>query len=269
MDLEARLAQQLVTSQPARAAAVLERLGVDAGTAYLGAVDIAVLARIAPLLSAQFAADVLQALPPPTVAALLERLSLDVAARLARTLEDATEPALARLGDDTARAIRALLAFQPDAAGGLMDPRVLALPGDLTVGEALERIRRTPERARYNLYVVDREQHLAGVLNLRELLLADPEERLSARMVPNPRRIPAEAGREAIVAHPGWREAHALPVVDGEGRYLGAIRYRVLRELEAGLADAPGDETAGALGELLAVGAGGVLRALTSGGEEF
>jgi len=45
-------------------------------------------------------------------------------------------------------------------------------------------------------------------------------------------RIKASARRNAIVMHPRWRELHTLPVVDDDGRYLGAIRYRTLRRLE-------------------------------------
>jgi magnesium transporter len=145
-----------------------------------------------------------------------------------------------------------------------MDPEVLALPLDLTAGEALARVREQPEQARYNLYVVDGEQRLVGALNLRELLVADPSDRLADLMASEPLRLVATADRALVVSHPGWRRVHALPVVDEDDRYLGALRYHTLRELEEELLRGRHEDrsTADALGDLFAAGAAGLLEAL-------
>ena len=167
------------------------------------------------------------------------------------------------LDDERLRSLHALLAFPEDTAGGLMDPDVLALPAELPVAAALERIRREPSHARYNLYVVDEEQRLVGALNLRELLLAPVDAELADLMTPDPLHLAAEADRARVVSHPGWKEVHSLPVIDANGRYLGAIRYRTLRDLEQELLrPATGDTPpARAFGELLALGAAGALDA--------
>lgn len=64
---------------------------------------------------------------------------------------------------------------------------------------------------------------------------------------------------------------HSLPVVDEDHHYLGALRYRTLRELEEELLRGRGGDrdTAAALGELFATGAAGLLDALApaQGGE--
>jgi magnesium transporter len=167
------------------------------------------------------------------------------------------------------RALRTLVSYPEQTAGSLMDPEVLALPDDITAREARRRVRSSPEHARYNVYVVDREGRLVGALNLRELFLAAPSAALASVMTRRVHRLSAAADRLAIVQHPGWREVHSLPVVDLDGRYLGALRYRTLRRLEEqlrGVADAA-EVTVDALGELFAAGAGGVLRALTSDGD--
>ena len=148
-----------------------------------------------------------------------------------------------------------------------MDPQVLSLADDLTAKEALDLIRHSPEHARYNLYIVDREQVLVGVLNLRELLLARPPERISAFMHTRVHRLPAHADRRAIVAHPGWQEVHALPVVDAGGIFLGAIRFGTLRKIEdtlRGGTSADGSATIDALGDLFSVGVAGVIDGLAT-----
>jgi hypothetical protein len=85
-------------------------------------------------------------------------------------------------------------------------------------------------------------------------------------MVANPQRLLASVGRASIVSDPGWRTAHALPVVDDQGRYLGAIRYKTLRSLEDAIHHRKESEPAQALGELFSVGAGGVVRAFLATG---
>lgn len=265
--LESRLAEALLIRHPMRAAVALEQLGLGPAVAFLAGVSPGQLASVVPLLSQQLAGELLRALPTNSVAGLLSTSSDDVAARLARGLGARVDAVLERLPDERRASLASSLRYPADSAGGLMDPNVLSLPGDLSAEEALARVRELSRSARYNLYVVDREQHLIGVLNLRELLLAEPASRLDALMVPRPHSLPAAAGRASIIAHPGWREAHSLPVVDEQGRYVGAIRYRTLRALEETLRSrAPETETAQALGELLAVGAGGLVRAWTASG---
>jgi magnesium transporter len=134
------------------------------------------------------------------------------------------------------------------------------------VEEAVDRVREAAGEARYNLYVVDRDQLLVGVVNLRELLMAEPGAPLSSLMKTAVHRLSARADRPTVVSHPGWRLVHALPVVDERGRYLGAVRYRTMRRLEEGLRNDGTEEgaTARALGGLLRAGASAVLEALVS-----
>jgi magnesium transporter len=184
--------------------------------------------------------------------------------------EETREALLAALPPKQARALRSLLRFAQNSAGALMDPGVLALPEDIPAREALRRVRESAADTGDNLYVVDREQLLVGVLNLRELFLARPRILLSDLMLRDPFSIPAAMDAAVLIRHPGWKHVHSLPVVDEQGAYLGAIRYRTLRALEEELARARergGDaDAARALGELLAAGAGGLLDAFSGAG---
>jgi Mg/Co/Ni transporter MgtE len=146
-----------------------------------------------------------------------------------------------------------------------MDPQALALPEDLAASEALARIRRAPRNALYYLYVVDRDGHLVGVINLRELMLAAPETLLSATMARNVACLSARADLVVIVAHPGWRHFHALPVVESDETFVGVIRYETLRRLEDAANRQPASEAASTvanLGELCWIGFGGILAGL-------
>ncbi len=271
MTLTRRLADQLLNTFPERATLALERLSPGETTEILARLEpesaIGILRRLSP----HHATAALAELRAEQVAGLLKQLPIELCARLLRRMSDGRRDELLRLlPRKTERDVRGLLRFREGTAGALLDPNVLALAHGLTAGEALARVREDPKATRYNLYIVDQEQRLVGALNLRELFLADPDTPIAELMVNAPHRIAATADRAAVVAHPGWRDVHALPVVDVGGEYLGAIRYRTLRDLEASLLARRGkDADAGAaIGEIISAGARGLLDAFAGSAGE-
>ena len=265
MTLQRELAERLVRRHPARAAAALEPLGAEAVAAWTRRLEPEQAGAVLPRLAPGMVGRVLALWPPARAAAMLASLDLDIAVRLLRRTDPTTRDALvAALPARRARAAHSLLRFPEESAGAWMDPEVLALPDDLPVREARRRLREEPELFRYNLYGVDREQRLTGVLTLRELWMARPGQKLADVMKRASHFLRAEDDRLRVASHPGWREVHALPVVDAAGVYLGAIRYRTLREVEGALhRERSGDaRTADALAELFATGAAGLIEAV-------
>lgn len=263
--LSSRLARELIHAHPAPAAAALDRLPAADAAAVLEDVAPRRAAGVLARMSPHTATELLEQIGIEAAAALLEELDQEVAARLTRRLTEKRRDAVfANLPSRTRRTLETLLVFPENTAGALMDPEVLAMAEDLTAAEALERIRAVPDQARYNLYIVDRDQILVGVINLRELMLASAERELADLMTRDPVRLDAGADRSAVVSHPGWKRVHSIPVVDERGGYLGAVRYKTLRQLEEELLGAAETDanTAEALGDVFAAGASGLLDAL-------
>ncbi len=271
MEIERTLSSALVETHPEEAAAVLESLDPGEAAELLAGESPSRAAGALARVSPHAAAEIVQLLGPARAVGALQRLDPDLVASILRRLPEASREALLHaLPDESARPVRRLLRFPAGSAGALMDPSVLALTQDLSAEEALGRVRRAPARVLYNLYVVDRSHVLVGVLNLRELLLARPDAPLSAVMRNDVQRVPADADRHAVAGHPGWREVHSLPVVDEAGRFLGALRYRTLRRLEAELrgpeAAAGAPPTASALGDLFWTGVAGLIETVAGPG---
>lgn len=245
-------ARTLERFEPVDAAAALDQ--ADAGDAA------AVLARMAP---SQGAAS-LDALDEP--GPVLSRMEEDAAAVLLRRLPTERRSRLLGLvAPEVAAPLERVLGFPEGTAGAIADPTVLALPADVTAEEASERVRRSAETVTYYLYVVDRSGVLVGVLSLRELMLAEPRDRVEVLMRGSPARLRASADRVEVVEHPGWLEFHALPVVDDRGRFVGVVRYETLRMLARETEGSPAaglTSTALALGELYWVGLTGVIEGL-------
>ena len=259
MTLEKRLATYALRACPERAATVLEKLEESEAIALLRSADPASVAEIVQRLSPSLSRAALVGLGPERAAAVVDAVPLEAAIRLARRVDAAArEPIFDRLEQPRrAQSLRAVLRFAPGTAGALMDPEVPALPQELSSREALSRLRREPDLASDSLYVVDQGQVLVGVLSLSELLGASGSRSLAELMTRDPHRVASGADRAAIVAHAGWRETHSLPVVDRGDVYLGAIRYRALRDLEDELRAPRGRDAdaAAAFGEVIAAGA--------------
>lgn len=266
MALDRDLVGELCERHPEAAAAELEVLAVEQAVSLLRELPPRLAARVLACAAPPLTQAVLGELEQERAAAALAELSAREIAVLVRRLPaERREALVGALPRESRRAVIRSLQHPEGTAGGLCDPEALALPEDATAEIALERVRGSGERAHYNVYVLNREQALVGVVNLRDLLLASAAARLSDVMERDVAVLPAGSGPRTVVEHPGWREFRSLPVVDERGGFVGALRYRVYDRLRRELYEAAGDggdPTARALGDLLRAALSGLVDAM-------
>jgi magnesium transporter len=171
--------------------------------------------------------------------------------------------------ENEARLLSTILNYPPDCAGSMMDSRVFAATESLRVGEALAALRRFPPQFYSDVFVVDGQHRLLGVVRLGDLLSARRDAPLTTIMSRAVSRLSASAPRAAVLNHPGWRHFHTLPVVDTTNVLIGAIAHGTARAIfeEDALRRPPRADavtTAFALGELYWLGLSGVLDGVTS-----
>jgi magnesium transporter len=269
MDADRLLSRAFLAAHPAEAAEVLERLPPRAAVAVLDDVAAASAALVLQRMAPGAAVACLVALDVARAAPIVAHLPVHTGAALLRRIDPAHRAALLpRLQPAEARAMETLLNQLDGTAGAIMDPHALALPEDLTARDARRRVRRSADHARAYLYVVRRDQTLAGVLGLRELLATPASTTLAAAMHGDVRSLAADADEASVVSHPGWRRFHTLPVVDDRGVYLGAVRYETMRAAETRLATRePAARTLAAVlsaAELYWIGLAGLLVGLAA-----
>lgn len=259
-----RLVRRFIEAHPVDAARVMERFAGEPASTVLQDMPLERIVPVVAAMSDHVAAECVSVMEPARAAAVLEALDLDQASALLRRVAGPQRDLLLDdMSPDLAAQLRRVLAFPPGSAGALMDPKVLSVPETLTAAEALEHVRAAPHLAIYYLYIYDEGSRLSGVVNLRELMLAEPRTPLSDMMATGVDRLAATADRKAILVHPGWTEYHALPVVDEGGRFVGALRYETLRRLEGqARTEVPSASLAASLGELYWVGLSGILRGM-------
>jgi magnesium transporter len=129
-----------------------------------------------------------------------------------------------------AKKVRAILSQREETIASLVTLTYLAFPGDLTVDDAFERYRkeaRDRDVIMY-IYVIGAGGILEGVVDIRELLLALPEQLLKDIMVKNVITIDIDDAKDDVVELFKRYYFRAMPVVDSQDHMLGVIRFKDL-----------------------------------------
>ena len=180
-------------------------------------------------LSPDIGMQVIELLPEEEAITLLSALDpTRVVAFLAMRDEITRERYLTQLPETEADELRAILAYPPNCAGALMDPRVLLFRAETTAREALARIRSSGRRRIRMIFIVDAENHLKGQVDLQDLATEASTTRLEEIQSPVEAMVNAVAPREEVVEILERYRLTDLPVVDVEGRLIGVVRYRNL-----------------------------------------
>lgn len=208
------LAELLLRLQPQELSALESHLGTERLADAVAELDPSEAARLIVRLSRADAADILEEMDPDDATDIVEELE-----------EAEAEGILAEMRSSDATEIRELLTYPPDTAGGRMTPEFVCLSPSLTVAAAMRLFRAQAPDAEtiYYVYVTDRQDHLLGVVSLRELIIADPQQLIESVMRRQVIRVPASADQEETARLLTEHNFLALPVVDEDGRLLGVV----------------------------------------------
>jgi magnesium transporter len=264
VELESRLLNAFADAHPAEVARVLESLSVAESAEVMAQLPFDRLAQLLPWLAPPLAASSLELVEVNKAATALSATRHDVAATIIRAMgREPRSRVIESLSPAARKATKNLLRYSQDTAGALMDSQVLALAETVSAGNALNRLLGDAKHALHYVYVVSEDQKLVGVVNLPELMAARPDQLLGLIAVRPVESVSARASWQAILAHPAWKQFHALPVVESGGRFVGVLRYASIRKLEGRMLDTGlqdrATQTAAALGELYGLGLRGLV----------
>jgi magnesium transporter len=180
----------------------LSELGPEAGAALLAERPAEEIVRLTQELPSDDAAAIIDYLPEDLAAAVLELMQ--------------KRPAGADVGE--------LLEYPEQTAGRIMNPRVFALPEDVTAGEAITALQTSRDvEMIFYLYVIDSRRHLVGVVSLRRLLLVPPSTPLKRIMTTDLISVRVDMDQEEVARQVASYNLLAIPVVDEENKLVGVI----------------------------------------------
>jgi magnesium transporter len=124
--------------------------------------------------------------------------------------------------------------YPEDSVGWLLEPAVAVFRPHMTARETIEAMRKLSKRAFITYgYVTDESNKLIGVLVFRDVMLADPDKKLSEIMYPNIFSLQPEMDLTDAMKATLNRHFPVYPVCNAEGRLLGLVRGQALFEARA------------------------------------
>lgn len=123
------------------------------------------------------------------------------------------------------KSINEILKYPVDSAGSIMTTEYVRLDEDITVEDALKRIRRTgvDKETIYTCYITKPDRTLLGYVTAKTLLLSDDEQIISDIMETNVIVAHTDEDKEVVVKEMSKYDLLALPVVDKENRLVGIV----------------------------------------------
>jgi len=168
------------------------------------------------------------------VAAVLGRMESDDAADLLMELDqDRRLPVLERLPPARRIKVKRLLGYNPQTAGGLMNPDFVSVRERSTVEQGLELVRRsdTPPERTQHVVVVNEEGRLAGLVSVAALVKASVHEPVGALADQSSPSVSTETDVPEVARLMTDYNLTALPVLDGDGRPIGVLTVDDVLEL--------------------------------------
>lgn len=219
------LARSFAELHPEETARTLEAADPAEAARVLGTLPEKSVGGVIERLAPHALGPLLSRLDPDHVRGVLARIDTKQAVRILQHLDQQRrEETLKGMPAEKGAKLGELLQYPPDTAAGMMDPVVTVIPLDVTAQETISILRKAPKGTLYYLYVTSRDGRLAGVLNMRDLLLASPRDRIEPLVRREVVTVSSTMDREEVMAVLRDRRFLALPVVDGEGRLLGVVK---------------------------------------------
>jgi magnesium transporter len=219
------LLEFLEAAHPADVAQILRDLSLERQVTVFRLLTAARAGDVLSELDDQTLLDLVQALDQVEVSRILEQMPPDHAAEVVEELpSEQAESLLDLMKEERSEDVQELLEYPEDTAGRLMSPNAVAVKEGTTVAEAIERIRKSaPEGRGFELYVVDEQRRLVGVVPLRRLLTAAPGTPVWAIRDPGVVSVAADTDQEEVARVVAKYDLVSVPVVDADRRLLGTI----------------------------------------------
>ncbi|HZS93544.1 MAG TPA: CBS domain-containing protein [Chloroflexota bacterium] len=232
--------ERLALLNPVDIAHILDDLSYAQGAEIIESLDDETAADTLQEMDEDRQADIVESMDRERAADILEEMDPDEAADLLADLQEAqAQDLLRRMDRDEAEDVQELLAYEENSAGGIMTSDFISLPPSMTVDRAIALMRGledAPDRID-DLFIVEEENpavawaemmreaggKLLGIVTLRDLLLARPDQTLEELMETDVVWIADDASPDAAARLIAEYNLMALPVLDDTERIRGII----------------------------------------------
>ncbi|MGM9871447.1 MAG: magnesium transporter [Muribaculaceae bacterium] len=226
-DNSAEAARELTELHPADIAELYQNLDISEQEYLFRLLDEEKAADLLMELDDEDRGRLLEAMPAEEIARQIDHLDTDDAVDLIQQLDEEDRDEILSHIDDVEQAgdIIDLLKYDEDTAGGLMGTEMIVVNENWSMPECIRQMRLQAEDMDeiYNVYVVDNENRLRGVLPLKEMITHPSVSKIKHVMEVDPVSVKAETPIDEVALDFEKYDLVAMPVVDSIGRLLGRI----------------------------------------------
>jgi len=170
--------------------------------------------------------SLIDAITPGELIGVVDEMETDDAADIISELPPAdARQVLDGIAPEGSIEVEKLLVYPEDTAGGKMQAELISVPEDATVDSAIEEVRRKAADMENitNVFVVDHQRRLVGVVPLTKLILAGPGVSIREIADKDPIKVSTDLDQEEVARIFQKYDLISLPVVDAENRLVGRI----------------------------------------------
>jgi magnesium transporter len=165
-------------------------------------------------------------LHPEKRSEIVEDLDYDDATDIISQLEEhEQQEILEDIDQEDASSIRALLSYDENTAGGLMNSALICVNINSDKKEALDEIIRQSEEMEefYTIYVVDNDKTLQGIVSIKNIIKAHADVKIKDLYQGDPVFVKADLDQEEVAKLISQYNLTTIPVVDDNMKLLGRI----------------------------------------------
>ena len=211
---------------PADIAEIVDQLSINDSIKILNSLDEEIAADAMEEISPERQVTLFEEMNNKRAADLLEEMSPDDAADLIGDLSAERGRELLDLMDpEEAKDVEHLLGYPEDTAGGIMTTEFAAVSEELTARQILNKFKELAEEVEsiYYIYALSKNNDLSGVISLRELIIAGPDEKLKDFMTKEMITVDVMEKEHEVAKQIAKYNLIALPVVDDKNKIKGMV----------------------------------------------
>ncbi len=232
-NLAIKFIEDLINAEPAKASDIFENMDFKEAVNLFKKLSIENQTKCVKHFSARFAAKIISKLSLESAKEILSKTDRYKLVSIIRNSSDAKIKNLINAMDQNLKSsIYYLFDYPKNSAARIMYPDFVSLKKDITVSEAVKRLRLLSKfgEIKSYVYVTDQDNNLAGVINARDLIISQDEMKIEEIMIKKVVKVSPYTHKNELIKIFSAKNFISLPVVDSSGKILGIVESKDVLE---------------------------------------
>jgi magnesium transporter len=228
------LVTDFLDKHPADCARILEQLSVHTACSLIRYVQPGRAAGILECMVTAYGSECLHALDARKAVSIIKEMKTPQAARLLRAMSlEHSRHILDMLPVHIKSNIHSSLRYPDQTVGRIMDSKLFSLPESISVSDAIKRLTHLRQRTVHEIFAVDDDHKLKGVIHVADLLSAARSSSLQTIIMSDVPSLSTRTSLHSAAMHVGWQTFSTLPVVGKDNILSGTLKSSTLMHVLA------------------------------------